>query len=336
MRPHGWIVNIACSLQSAEHQLRFAILTNPHSSRNRRHLPRLRAELQRHSEIRHIEASSLDELPAAAESLLADGVELLGINGGDGTVHLVLSALLRASAGRPLPALALLPGGTTNMSARDVNGGAVSMRHALAALLAVGNGKPSFTPRHLLHIHGTGAEPQLGLCLGMGAVVRGVEYCHQKIYSLGIREEWAAGFALLRAGWGIARREPVFAEGVPLEISIDGEQHHSRAAIFLVSALSQLMLGIRPFWGAGVDPLHVTLVREHADRFLRNFPDFLRGRSDPHLTEAAGYLSRRGSVIEIDGNCPYTIDGEIYHASTNHIRVDAFGPVNMLRLGGAT
>jgi diacylglycerol kinase (ATP) len=125
----------------------------------------------------------------------------------------------------------------------------------------------------------------------------------------------------------------VFAEGVPLDISIDGERHQSRASIFLVSALAELLLGIRPFWGDGDQPLRVTLVREHARRFMRSFPDLLRGRPEPHLTEAAGYLSRRCSGIEIRGDCPYTIDGEIYHAPTNHIRVDAFGPVNTIRLG---
>lgn len=291
--------------------------------------------LRQHSDIRHIETPSLSDLPAAVETLLADDVELLGINGGDGTIHLVLSALWRASAGQPLPTLAFLPGGTTNMSARDINGGGVSVRSALDALLVAAAGNPASAPRHLLHVHGTGAEPQLGLCLGMGAVVRGIEYCHERIFSLGIRDEWATGVALLRAGWGIARREAVFAEGVPLDISIDGERHESRASIFLVSALAELMLGIRPFWGDGVQPLRVTLVREHAKRFMRSFPDLLRGRPDPHLTEAAGYLSRRGTHIEIQGDCPYTIDGEIYRAGTNRICVDAFGPVNVIRLGGS-
>ena len=182
-------------------------------------------------------------------------------------------------------------------------------------------------------MHAIGAVEQLGLCLGMGAVVRGIEYCHERIYSLGFRDEWAAGAAVVRAGWGIARREAVFAEGVPLEVDIDGERHSARASIFLVTALSELILGIRPFWGEGTSPLRITLVREHAARFLRSFPDLLRGRALPHLTEAAGYLSRRGSCVTIRGEGPYTIDGEIYHAPSGEIRVEAFGPVPIISLG---
>jgi len=313
--------------------LRSAILTNPHSNRNRRHLSRLRAQLAQHDDVRHVETASLADLPAAVEALLKDDIELLAINGGDGTVHLTLSALLNVSAGQPLPALALLPGGTTSMSARGVNGGAVSFDRALETLLRATHGAAPSEPRHLLRVHATGAAPQLGMCLGMGAVVRGVEYCHERIFSLGLRDEWAAGVALLRAGWGIARREAVFADGVPLEIDIDGEHHSSRASIFLITTLSELLLGINPFWGDGDEPLRITLVREHAARFLRSFPDLLRGRPEPHLTESGGYLSRRGVAVDIQGEGPYTIDGEIYHAKTGEIRVDAFGPVTMIPLG---
>jgi diacylglycerol kinase (ATP) len=313
--------------------LRSAILTNPHSNRNRRHLPRLRDQLALHPDIQHVVTGSLDDLPAAVEALLKNGVELIGINGGDGTVHLTLTALLSVSAGQRLPAIALLPGGTTSMSARGVNGGPVPFNRALDRLLEAIDGRVTGEPRHLLQVHAMGCEPQLGLCLGMGAVIRGVEYAHERIFSLGLRDEWAAGVALLRAGWGIARREPVFADGVPLELGIDGQHYSSRASIFLITTLSELLMGIRPFWGEGKEPLRITLVREHAQRFLRSFPDLLRGRPEPRLTEAGGYFSRRGEVVEIRGEGPYLIDGEIYHAKTGVIRVDAFGPVTIYPLG---
>jgi diacylglycerol kinase (ATP) len=313
--------------------LRAAILTNPHSSRNRRHLAALRATLLRHPEVRHIETAAVDEIRPAIAALLDDGVELLAINGGDGTIHHVLSALL-AEPPQRLPTLALLPGGTTNMSARDINGAPLPQQKALDALLDAIARDAQPTPRHVLKVSGNGTA-QFGLCFGIGAIVRGIEYCHERIFKLGLRDEWATGVALLRAGWGIARREAVFAEGVPLTISIDGEPHDTRAAFFLVSALAQLLLGIRPFWGNGCAPLRVTLVREHANRFLRSFPDLLRGRAEPHLSEAGGYLSRRGSAIEIVGDCPYTIDGEIYHAGGERIGVEAFGPLPILPLARA-
>ncbi|HET6473996.1 MAG TPA: diacylglycerol kinase family protein [Pseudomonadales bacterium] len=315
--------------------MRSAILTNPHSNRNRRHLPRLRTELARHPEIRHVETPSLDDLPAAVEQLLRDNVELIGINGGDGTVHLALTALLQATAGQALPAVALLPGGTTSMSARGVNGGVVRFERALDNLLEAAGGKRCGQARHLVRVQPVGASAQLGLCMGMGAIVSGIEYCHERIYKLGLRDERAAGMALLRAGWGIARREAVFSDGVPIDVDIDGEHRSARASIFLVTTLNELLLGIRPFWGNGAGPLKITLVREHVQRFLRNFPDLLRGRPDPHLTEAAGYFSRRGERVGIRCDGPYMIDGEIYRAQRGELTVDAFGPVTVVPLGDA-
>jgi len=312
--------------------VRAAILTNPHSSRNRRHLGALRSTLAAHRDIRHIETASTDAVGPALAELLDWGVDLLAINGGDGTIHLALSALLAPAPPRALPKLALLPGGTTNMSARDINGAALSQRDALAAFVSAATGGATATPRHVLQVSPLDAAPQFGLCFGIGAIVRGIEYCHERIFRLGVRDEWATGVALLRAGWGIARREAVFAEGVPLQICIDGETHDTRAAFFLVSALAQLLLGIRPFWGSGNAPLRVTLVREHAERFLRNFPDLLRGRAEPNLTESGGYLSRRSTAIDISGDCPYTIDGEIYHGAGGRLRVEAFGPMQIVPL----
>ena len=58
----------------------------------------------------------------------------------------------------------------------------------------------------------------------------------------------------------------------------------------------------------------------------------MRGRPDPHLTEEGGYFSRRGTAVDIRGEGPYQIDGEIYHAQTGEIRVDAFGPVTVIPL----
>jgi hypothetical protein len=41
-------------------------------------------------------------------------------------------------------------------------------------------------------------------------------------------------------------------------------------------------------------------------------------------------------VIDISGDCPYTIDGEIYHAAGGCIRVEAFGPLQIVPLQAVT
>jgi len=282
----------------------------------------------------HRFCESVDAIPSVLEEITSSGVDVLGINGGDGTIHQILTALARSRAGADLPILALLPGGSTNMSARDLNGGPMTLERALEAFRdALRHGRAPAARDVIRVTDAVGAE-RLGFCFGMGAVIRGIEYCHERIFALGIRQEWASGVAMARAAWGIARRERVFAEGVTLATRFDDEAHAGNASIFLVSALRSLFLGIRPFWGEGSGPLAVTWVADDARRFLRRFPALLRGEGH-QLPEREGYLSRRVSHVEVSGDEHYQIDGEIYRAPGGRLTLEAHGPVRTLVLGDA-
>jgi diacylglycerol kinase family enzyme len=311
--------------------MRAAVITNPHSTRNRRRLARVRDALD--GRVLHRVCESSDALPEILAELAGAGVGLLGINGGDGTAHNVLTHLARTTEAANAPTLALIPGGSTNMSARDVNRGTLGHDRAMAAFLAAAASPAAATAREVIRVRDGERVPQLGFIFGMGAVIRGIEYCHERIYALGIKDEWVTGVALVRAAWGIARRERVFSEGVALDARLDGETHRGRASIFLVSALRRLLLGIHPFWGQGPGPLDVTWVAEDARRFLRTFPALLRGEAK-RLHESEGYLSRRVRAVELDADEHYTIDGEIYRPTVGRLTLDTYGPLEFVPLGG--
>lgn len=57
---------------------------------------------------------NIDELPEVMKDFAGRGFEILGVNGGDGSMHLVLSAYLNALPGQPLPKVVALRGGTMN------------------------------------------------------------------------------------------------------------------------------------------------------------------------------------------------------------------------------
>ena len=93
---------------------RLAIVSNAGSGRNRR-----RSELLR--------------VPDALTDLLVREPDLIAVNGGDGTVQAVLSAWARlrdaGSVPEALPPLAVLPAGSTNMTAHDLGcGGRLTRR----------------------------------------------------------------------------------------------------------------------------------------------------------------------------------------------------------------
>ena len=310
--------------------VRAAVITNATSARNRRRVERIERALGRN--VDHRVCDSIEDLPKVVDDLLRARVELLGVNGGDGTIHSVLTDLAQKCEG-DFPTLALLPGGSTNMTARDINAGPLSLRAALASFVAAIERPPKTVSRCAIRARDGSRPPQIGFLFGMGAVIRGIEYCHERIFALGIRKELASGIAMARAAWGIARREPVFAQGVALDARFDGEAHRGRASIFLVTALDALFLGIKPFWGPGEGPLAVTWVADDARRFLRTFPALLRGEAD-RLHECEGYLSRRAHRVEVRGDDRYTIDGEIYRAQGDLV-LDDYRPLSFVPLGAA-
>jgi diacylglycerol kinase (ATP) len=66
---------------------------------------------------RVIAPRSLDELETEARALATSPPTVIGVHGGDGTLHRTVGALIPAFAGRPLPPIAILTGGTMNVVA---------------------------------------------------------------------------------------------------------------------------------------------------------------------------------------------------------------------------
>ena len=173
------------------------IIHNPRSHRNRRAPDtgrRLRALLDGEGEV--VDASTQEELQVAVERFQSHRVEVLGVNGGDGTAHVVLTAFARAYGTDPLPAVALLRGGAMNTvaDAHELRGrpeailrGLLERRRAGATLRTV--------ERDLLSVQADGAPPQLGFLFGTGAVVS------QRAY-------YATGHACARHGGGVAGVAP--------------------------------------------------------------------------------------------------------------------------------
>lgn len=92
------------------------IITNPHSKLNRRHPSRQRLLGYIVGEHGKLElTNSLDDLARAAVQFRDHRIEVLAINGGDGTISRTLTAFIRAYQGQPLPKVLILRGGTINV-----------------------------------------------------------------------------------------------------------------------------------------------------------------------------------------------------------------------------
>ncbi len=297
-----------------------ALVTNPRSRRNKLRpglLGALREQLGPRDVV--VQAPDLDALDASAVQLRDRGVGLVAINGGDGTVHRVLTALARAYGDAPLPRVALLCGGTMNTVARGVGlrGEPVGL---LARVLADHRaGALTTCRRSLMCVDGS----QVGFLFGTGLIARFLEH----YYSGRDPNPWSAAWLLGRAvvstitggPLGRALREPlqcrVLADGEPW---LDGG-----FATVAAGTVDDIGLGFRPFFKALDHPgqLHAVGVAD-VTALVGQLPRVFTARP---LT-AAGTPNRVARSLEMHADAPiaYMIDGD-FHRGGQSVRIEV-GP----------
>jgi diacylglycerol kinase (ATP) len=304
------------------------VLTNPNGYRVQRSLPRLQASLEQMTKVEHFISNDLTELDALLGARQWQREDLIIVNGGDGTVQHLLTRLLALCPAASLPRLAILPGGTTNMTAFAFNRSR-SYRSSLNALKNALSGKQIQCQEHKLVQVSNGVDKQVGVFFGAAAVVRGIEYFHDRLNQRGARSEWGVGLVVLRAAWSMARRKAPFAESTRVHLSGSGEFN---ALILLVTSLERLILGIRPYWGQQPGFLHLTLIEQRAPHFLRYLARLVRGNPGHSLRPENGYHSRNINQLELTIDGPFTIDGEIFQNQGRSIQHDVAGPLHVLPL----
>ncbi len=314
------------------------VLSNPGAARARRRLPALREALPDRADLRH----QVVDRPAQLGTLLGHDRwqpdDLLVINGGDGSVQRALTALLAGCPAERLPRVACLPGGTTNMTAFDLN------RHrgfadCLQTLRAVTAGSAAADPiaRPVVQVRPSAGETlRCGLFFGMGTIVQGIEYFHARVRPAGGRHELGAGVALARALLGIVRRQPPFSDPLPVTVDapalLTGGCRRVNVRLLLATTLDRLFLGIRPYWGSGPGALKATLVESESRRFLASMPQLLRGRPGAHMSPEHGYYSERLDTLTLQFHGSYTLDGELFPSAGDTMAVFASQPVRFVSL----
>jgi hypothetical protein len=321
--------------RAAGHEPRIAMITNPRSGGNRKGLSGIRSFLADHPHIRHGEAVTPDQVRAALAEFASCEIDLLVVNGGDGTVQSVLTTLYGQAPGRRPPLLALLRAGTTSMLARDVG---VAGR-PLAALAKIQNWS-SATPdgrrieeRPILRVRqGADGQALCGMFFGAGAIPRGIELFHGRVNPKGVRGEFFPGVILARLLLAAFRGNENCLPPADMTIHVDGAPVRETRYLFaLVSTLERLFLGMHPYWGKEPAPLHFSAVRSKPPGLPRALPFLLRGRTTRTVTPENGYFSHNARRITLDFRGRFTLDGELFDAVAP-LTIEPAGPARFLKL----
>ena len=310
------------------------IISNPASGHNRDHFTALRAELDRCPGALHRVTGSAGDVAAVLEEFAAAGIGLLVINGGDGTASNILGQLLEHGAFPRPPLVTLLPAGTANMNAGDV-GVRGSLKRAVSRFRrwAEDPARPAERlVRHLMRVTlDDDPTAHYGMFLGAGAVVHGTEYAHREIHARGLRDDFSLFLGTVRTAWGVIRGEEAFTAPTRLGLTLDGRAAGEADTLILaVSTLERLAFGMRPFWGRGPGPLRLTLIEQHAPRFLPTFLSIIAGRPSQRARAGTHYHSHNAQALELALAGELNLDGELLTVQ-HRARLEASPPLVFLR-----
>lgn len=195
------------------------------------------------------------DLPDTAE------YDLLIVEGGDGTLQRVMTELLAKTPASALPKVAVLPGGSTNMSAADINEHR-SFRQCAARLHSILEGAPqplaqrrplvsvqpsqrqegasdlpANSPPNRTNPSASGRGRRYGWFFGIGAVCSGIGRWSEKRPGNRLQSSMNTAWALFREFQGPRRHQQVL---------VDGRQRPVFA--MMATTLNRLLFGSRPFW----------------------------------------------------------------------------------------
>lgn len=297
--------------------LRLGLVRNPSSQRNRLRRARLITPERDGAPILEIEPGSKDEIAEVVAQMSRRGIDHLIVDGGDGTLRDVMSALPDAYGSR-LPTLSLLSGGNANLAANDVGTpghGPEALARLLASLHRPGAGsRVRRRPVELRWPDGSHA-PVLAFFVGAAVFHRGWKLSRGTVHRRGLLHGPAVAATLASAIWktlaGGERSD--WRAGTDMSLAIDGAAAgEGRRFLFLATGLHRLYGKLWPFFDHGEQALRWLDVAAPPPRLARALPSLLRGQPRPWMRDSGAYRSGGASRIDLRLEAPLVVDGEVF------------------------
>jgi diacylglycerol kinase (ATP) len=296
-----------------ERTLKAGVLINPMSHRNLKDL----ADLSKITdEFRVLERRVVtpEDLAIALAHFAHNNVNLIVISGGDGTVQAVLTALFHKGFFDTLPLLAVLRGGTTNMTAGDIgiSGNQVRALRHLLRWAKTGYDNVIVEKRAVMRLEIPGIGVRYGMFFAAGGICQGMQYYQQRLYKRGLcglpgiclTLMWYMLFAVTRS----RNIHPIAIQAL-----LDNRPFAEKEVLFLaITTLNRLLFGIWPFWGTGKGRLYFTALGPHPRHLLSELPLLLRGHMTKRSVPENGYYSSNIEEIQLSMQGSIGLDGELY------------------------
>ena len=304
--------------------MRIGLLNNLRAGRSNRQVWRILRLLKSYPDVAHVETTSVRSVPEALATLARQDVELLVVNGGDGTLQYTLTQMLTTDDFPSIPMVAPLRGGRTNMTAMDIGAhrDPVKGLQGLLEDVKAGRIEDRLVDRPLLRAE-TLRDRRIhyGFFFGAGMIHRAIDLTHS-LFPQG-KSQGTIGAGIVTAGLllrSIANRRDGVLTPDKAQILLDGELVGAgEFRLIIASSLQHLFLGINPFWGLEKAPVRFTALASNCERMAAAAPGILRGKPRAFVRSDAGYTSRNVDVAELRIDAGFNVDGETIQPRSGEI-----------------
>jgi diacylglycerol kinase family enzyme len=323
--------------------MKIGVITNPGSQKNKTGLAEVKSLLDGQPDVHHAVLDQIADVPGILADFARQGVEVVAVAGGDGTVHAVFNEIFGRRPFAETPRICVVPRGMTNMIAGDVGlkkSGLPGLRRLIGAARRGDVDRHLVTRRVLRLDNAEGQPPLYGMFFGGAGITRAIDACRTKVHARNIKADPAIALTLagLLASWLFHRGrsaeegETLFY-GDRISLAFDDEAPVTGEHLLVLgTTLDHLILGSRPYWGNDSGHLRFTSIGFPPKRLLRYARRILYGAPDRQLP-AESYLSRSADRVALRLDCPFTLDGEFYRAAPGReVILTAADEVRFVRL----
>ena len=251
--------------------------------------------------------ATFEELDAAIRKFRKSGYPYIGIAGGDGTIHHVLTRLINIYRGKNLPSILLLKGGNMDNIARSVGlrGSGVSILQRMAETLKRG-GDPEMRVRDTIRI----GDRYCSL-FGIGFVINLL----REVYAgeeKGIKQNLIAVAKAVREALLQPANGKLF-QGIQATVTVDGKKiGFTDITAIMAATVGGVGMGFNPMSKALENPhtYHVLITGFNGRQIITHILHIKNGWEIKHPLVCDVTADRL--AIKSDAPFSYTMDGDIY------------------------
>lgn len=284
------------------------IIANPHSKLNKRDPWRRNLLGYIVGEQGRVEiTNSLDDLRKVAADLRKKNIDILAINGGDGTVSQTITAFINAYENEPLPKIAILRGGTMNMLANNLSLSGTPEELLYRIVDAYSASKTFDTIR----LHALEVEGHYGFLFGNGVAAKFLDIFYKnKTGTLGVLS------LILRLISSTINKGTLYREvlrRLPTRINAQERTLIFDSLLVMCSTVPKMPLGPVLFPDAGHDKHHIQClsITELSKNAVLQLAKTIMLTKRQHNVSGQFQFCAQRIDIESELNSLYTIDGEL-------------------------